>query len=71
MISGRIREVFVTSLVPMAAGVVAGGCAVAVVRWMTQPWAALLVGALVGAVVYGVLTLRWARSTLARARRAA
>jgi PST family polysaccharide transporter len=69
MIGGRIRQVFVTSGVPAAAGVIAGVGAVVVSRWPGHAWAALLAGAFVGGVIYLALTLRWARSALARVRR--
>lgn len=69
MISGKIHRVFLTSGVPAAAGVIAGLGAAMASRWPSQPWVALVAGALVGGVVYLVLTLRWVRSALARARR--
>jgi hypothetical protein len=68
MISGRIHQVFLTSAVPAAAGVLAGLCAAMVSRWPGQPWVALLVGAFAAGTIYLGLTLRWARTALARAR---
>jgi lipopolysaccharide exporter len=68
MISGKIHEVFVTSAVPVAAGIFAALGAVLASSWPSQSWAALVVGASVGGVVYLGLTLRWARAALARAR---
>ena len=69
MISGKIHRTFLTSGVPAAAGLIAGLGAALASRWPSQPWAATLVGGLVGGVVYLALTLRWVRSALARARR--
>jgi lipopolysaccharide exporter len=69
MISGRIHQVFLTSGVPAAAGVVAGLGAVLASSWASQSWSALLVGGCVGGVVYLALTMHWARAALARARR--
>jgi hypothetical protein len=69
MIGGRIHHVFLTSGVPAAAGVIAGAGAVVVSRWPSDAWAALVAGAIVGGLIYLALTLRWARSALARARR--
>jgi PST family polysaccharide transporter len=70
--SGRIRQAFVTSAVPAAAGAVAGAVAYVAAamasRWHGEPWATLVIGALVGGVVYLALTVRWLRSALARAR---
>jgi PST family polysaccharide transporter len=67
-LSGRIRQVFVTSAVPAAAGAVAGVAAAIASSWQGQPWATLVTGALVGGVVYLALTVVWLRSALARAR---
>ena len=69
MISGSIHRVFLTSGVPAAAGVIAGFGAAVAARWPDHAWAALVVGAFVGGVIYLGLTLRWARSALARARK--
>jgi PST family polysaccharide transporter len=67
--SGRIRQVFVTSAVPAAAGAVAGVATALASRWPGESWATLLTGVLVGGVVYLALTVVWLRSALARARK--
>jgi lipopolysaccharide exporter len=69
MISGKIHQVFLTSAVPAGAAIVAALCARLASSVPTQPWAALVVGSVVGAVVYVALAAHWARGAVARARR--
>ena len=69
MIRGKVHQLFVTSGIPAAAGVLAGLGAYMAVRWPDRPWTALTAGAFVGGVVYLGLTFNWARSALARLRK--
>jgi O-antigen/teichoic acid export membrane protein len=69
MMSGKIHQVFLTSGVPAGAAVLAAVAAGVASSWPSGPWASLVVGGLVGAVIYLGLTARWLRGALARARR--
>lgn len=68
LVGERAGRVFLTSALPAAAAVAAGLVAVAAGGVGSRPWTSLVAGGLAGGVAYLLLTARWVRSALVRAR---